>query len=483
MSIVHSQGVSDALLFSEQNLNGTARFSAMSGAFGALGGDFSAINVNPAGSAIFVNNQVSFTLTNFNVRNKSNYFDSSSTKKNNTIDLNQAGMVFVFNSMQPKSNWRKITFAMNYENTNNFNNSLYSRGINPSHSIDNYFLSYANANTATNQAGIPLGTLQNNYYEELNYADQQAYLGYWGQIITPKTTDSNNTIYYSNVPSGGNYSQENYKETTGYNGKLSFNLAGSFKDTFYFGANLNSHFTDYIQATRFTETNTTGTAAQIRNLQFDNNLHTFGNGFSLQLGTVAKLTKSFRVGLAYESPTWMTLNDELLQRLSTNLNQNVDSNILIIYKPYNLRTPAKWTGSVAYIFGKRGLLSLDYSLKNYSNTRFTPKQEFENTNNELATSLKTVGEIRLGAEYRIKQWSLRSGYRNVGSPYKDKTTVGSLSSFSGGLGYNFGTTKLDISYSHADTTSEKAFFAQGFTDTAQIRTGNNNVSVTFMFEL
>jgi hypothetical protein len=39
------------LRYSQDNLNGTARFRAM-GAFGALGGDLSSLNVNPAGSAI-----------------------------------------------------------------------------------------------------------------------------------------------------------------------------------------------------------------------------------------------------------------------------------------------------------------------------------------------------------------------------------------------------------------------------------------------
>ena len=38
-----------AILFSGDDNNGTARFNAMSGAFGALGGDLSGGDVNPAG--------------------------------------------------------------------------------------------------------------------------------------------------------------------------------------------------------------------------------------------------------------------------------------------------------------------------------------------------------------------------------------------------------------------------------------------------
>ena len=42
-SVAQSQEISDALRYSQDDLNGTARFRAMSGAFGALGGDLSSI--------------------------------------------------------------------------------------------------------------------------------------------------------------------------------------------------------------------------------------------------------------------------------------------------------------------------------------------------------------------------------------------------------------------------------------------------------
>ena len=73
-SIAQSQEISDAMRYSQNNLNGTARFRAMGGAFGALGGDLSSLNVNPAGSAVFSNNQMTLTLSNFDAKNKSNYF-------------------------------------------------------------------------------------------------------------------------------------------------------------------------------------------------------------------------------------------------------------------------------------------------------------------------------------------------------------------------------------------------------------------------
>ena len=61
---LNSQSLNDFLKISIDNPVGSARFESMGGAFGALGGDLSAINVNPAGSAVFNDNQYEFTLSN-----------------------------------------------------------------------------------------------------------------------------------------------------------------------------------------------------------------------------------------------------------------------------------------------------------------------------------------------------------------------------------------------------------------------------------
>jgi len=58
-----SQTLNDVLGFTSNNPSGTARFESMGGAFGALGGDLSAININPASSAVFNDNEYGFTLS------------------------------------------------------------------------------------------------------------------------------------------------------------------------------------------------------------------------------------------------------------------------------------------------------------------------------------------------------------------------------------------------------------------------------------
>ncbi len=60
-AIGSAQNINEALRYSSENLQGTARFQSMGGAFGALGGDLSSLNINPAGSAVFSNSLITFS--------------------------------------------------------------------------------------------------------------------------------------------------------------------------------------------------------------------------------------------------------------------------------------------------------------------------------------------------------------------------------------------------------------------------------------
>ena len=446
--------------------------------------NFSAINVNPAGAAIFANNQAGITLSNFNIKNNSDYFGTKNSENRNSFSLNQTGGIFVFNNTNSKSDWKKFTLAVNYENSNNFDNSLISIGTNPNNSVANYFTSVANS------INVPVSTLENYYYEELTLREQIAFLGYQGYLINLNPTNPNDNSYISNIDAG-NFYQDSFIESNGYNGKVAFNAAAQYKDRFYFGLNVNTHFTDYRKVSNFYEEND-NSANGLRQLYFDTDLHTYGNGFSMQMGAIAKVTKSFRAGLSYQSPTWYTLTDELLQTISTtgfsgsttNPNSDPDSNVLVTYEPYKLKTPGKWTGSLAYVFGKKGLLSVDYAVKDYSSTKYRPNDNFfRPTNLAMKNSLTLANELRIGGEYRIRQWSLRGGYVNEQSPYKNSKTIGDLTGFSGGFGYNFGNTKLDMSYSHSQRKTQQGFFEQGFTDGPTINSQNNTISMSLLFEL
>jgi hypothetical protein len=483
-SIIKAQDITDAVRYAQDGTTGTARFSAMSGAFGALGGDLSALNINPAGSAVFANGQVAGTLTNTYNSNNASYFGNPLEKNKNSFSLNQLGAVFVFKSQSNKKGWTKFAIAANYDTQSNYKNTIAAFGTNPTRSISGYFLHYAN--------GVTLDNLKNKDYEDLGFGAQQAWLGYQSYIINP-TNNANlaNTTYSSNIAAGGNYVQEYTSNTSGTNGKMQFNAAASYNDKIYFGANINIHAVDFKKSTRFYEDNGNALNSnyQVVRLNFDNDLYTYGSGLSLQLGVISKLNNVVRVGLSYETPTWYELNDELTQTIvavskntSGALAPDVQAPKTNIYAPYSLRTPSKVNVSMALVFAKTGLISVDYSYKDYSKTTFT-SSDFDLTNNAIKNTLGYSNALRIGGEYKIEKWSLRGGYQMEQSPYRSKVVMGDLKGYSAGLGYNFGGTKLDLSYTSSKRNSEESFFSDGFSDVARINGLQSRVALTLVFEL
>ncbi len=510
---IQAQNVADGLRLGQSGINGTARFQAMSGAFGSLGGDFSAINVNPAGSAIFNNNQWSISLSDNILKNSTNYFGDKTKSDKNSVNFNQAAGVFVFENYDTKSDWNKFSLAINYENVSNFDNDVFSVGTN-NNSLANYFLSYAN--TGNGGAPIPQELVNRNSNESVEslynyltsnevfqnypnistFAAQQAMLAFYGQgnIIDADNLSNPNSTYFSNVRPGGKYFQRNSSVTRGQNSKVNFNVSAQYQKWLSIGVNLNSHFTDYKESTIFTETNNNPNDAfdRVKSIQFNNDIHTFGSGFSLQIGAIAKVNDMLRLGLAYESPTWYELNDELTQSLKTiesstsftdDKFNNIDPNTVNIYEPYQIQTPIKFTGSAALIFAKKGLVSLDITRTDYSNTTFGPVRDFDDLNKEISDRLTSSLTIKLGGEYRINKWSLRGGYRLEQSPYKNKKVMGDLYGISTGIGYNWGDTKLDVSYAYSKRNNQNQFFKQGLTDFSTTTGINNNVTLTLVFEL
>lgn len=494
---IKAQDISDAVRYSLDDLNGTARFRAMGGAFGAVGGDLSALNANPAGSLFFKNNCIGGSLSNFNTGTTANYFGNSTKDRDNKLDINQLGMVFVFNETSQKTNWKKFAVGLNYDASRNLNNTVTFNGTNPFNSVDQYFLSYANGRSI-NEA-VPFGTITNYYFDELYYNEQQAYLGYNSYIIDPFNTTASNTDYYTNVAPGGNYYHSFNLNATGYNSKVSLNLATQYKDWLMLGMNLNFHFIDYRQNTTFFESNSNpkySIGSTVDRIRFMNELYTYGNGFSFQLGGIAKVHKNSRVGFSYESPTWLRLSDELRQYIVTsgfglnatadNTQYNtvqVDPQTTMAFAPYRFRTPHKLTASGVLLFGKRGLISADVSRKYYCGARFQPRNDFREENAMISNSLHGATELRLGAEYKIKQISLRGGYRWDESPFKNKYTAGNLTTFSGGLGYNFGNYKLDVSYSHGFRYYNQQMFNRGLVDYARTKAIYDNITVSVIWEL
>ena len=139
------------------------------------------------------------------------------------------------------------------------------------------------------------------------------------------------------------------------------------------------------------------------------------------------------------------------------------------------------SGGLIKVFGKKGLISADVSTKNYSALRFKPKNDpgFADLNNFMSNALDNAIEVRIGGEYRIKQVSLRAGYRFEESPYKVDQAFGDLTGYSGGIGYNFGESRIDLAYSYDHRNRNQALISSGMTDPARVSRYNNNITFSY----
>ena len=487
-AITNAQNIDDVLRYSTENVQGTARFQGMGGAFGALGGDLSALSTNPAGGAVFNNSLFTFTGTYFDRNADAAYQGLTTTTNSNSLDINQVGGALVFKTKNQDSRWKKISLALNYDIAQSFDDRITASGQG-NEGIDNYFLDFADGISAEDIRTRDNETLTDAYLDigaaqGLGYPAQQAFLGFQSGIIDPTPGDDTETTYISNSADGPLF--QDFRQTvSGQNGKFTVNGATQYGENIYVGASMNFYNVLFDRLNRYQEESTIANSQGTR-LALENLLQTEGSGFSFGVGAIGKLSDFIRLGASYQSPTWYRLTDNFTQRISSNYrnrNTEIDGSPFLgtnIFD-YQIKTPGKLTGSIAAVFGKNGLLSLDYGYQDFSNAELRPTSDsfFAAENTFISERLGTVSTVRVGGEYRIERLSLRVGYRYDQSPYEDGNIIGDLIGVSGGLGYNFGGSRLDFAVNRTDQDVLRYFFDTGINTPAVVNQINLNFSLGY----
>lgn len=422
ISYSQSLGYNDlGTLITDDDNNGTARFRGMSGAFGSLGGDMSAIGINPAGTAVFMKSEFSTTMGFREENITSIYYGTGALTNNNYSNLSQAGAVFVFNT--GKSTWSKTAIGFNYNTSKNFESHWIAQG--------------------------------NSNYPTFIYDDD----------YTDDGDDTNDNIYlFTDGQTFDNY-------TDGRNDKYTFSFASQYSDNLFIGASFITNDVRFYQSVYLEEDNNDGMGNYLTG-KLHEKLLVFGNGFSFNLGIISKPSDNIRIGLSYQSPTWHNLTEEFDSEEGFNGFQ------------YSMTTPSKTTGSFAFIFSQAGLISMDYAYRNYSNIDLRPSQEFSEENQIFATDFRGTSELRIGTEWRVKKLSFRGGYHYQQSPYLDAPTDYDLKGFSAGIGINFGPVKLDVAYEENKQSGSYDFYPQyDEIDAADLQIDNSKITATIVFKI
>lgn len=440
------------ILFSEEDYNGTARFNAMSGAFGALGGDVSAQYINPAAGAVFNRSKFSGTLSYATFNTNATYYGNTTLNESDSFRAPQVGMVLVFDSPM-NSSWSKFAFGFNYNMTNDYTNNYRVRGNNGS---------YARYNIHPfdiNDPQIPY-----------NNPEQQTFTN----------------------------------ELEGKQEVYTFSLSSSYENKFYIGAALNVHETRFIQNAYLTEENSDDNGFLV-NADYYQFLSELSTGVSVGVGVIMKPIKNVRIGLVYQSPVW---NYDIYEESNAidydpsntytgfkeqgELTMYSDSDGLYFNTPheypellayqYALNTPEKFIGSFALTFNQHGLISVDFSQQHYGNILLKETYEFEGENEQILNTLDRVRSLRVGSELRFNQLSLRGGGFISESPFLVDENTKYNKGISMGIGFQFKNMNFDLAYQRNQYTRDyHIYHEQEPVNPAELEYTNSRISSTLSF--
>lgn len=433
-----------AQLFSRDDFNGSARFEALSGAFGALGGDINAMTINPAGLSVINKNKAAITLQSRNTDLQTLYYGNTTLNQEEFFNISQAGAVLIFDDLY-SSDWSNFALAVNYRVRGDLDQTLFASGNSGFASFDTF----------------------------------------------PEDTNSTPFVYDQGL---------NQDFTSFINGELTelnIGMSAVHENKLHVGLSINLVGIDFVQQSILREENQDSNGNTL-NARFYQENFTTGTGFSFATGVIYKPTQTLRLGLSYQSPTWFS---EIIEDTNIALNDGYFgdteisvSNSNLVYDNtiggrafqsllYRLRTPSRLTLSSALVFGKLGLISVDFSTRNFQNLNlsgdnFVAENQFFNTN------LRRTSNVNVGTEWRFGRLSLRGGYRYEQSPDANALDSDNFQSYSTGVGYNFGTFKIDVSFTDSNQTGLYNFYPQyNQVEAADISLDNRIVTATLVLNI
>lgn len=474
-----AQDENDALRFGMSQYFGTARGMAIGNATGSIGGDFSTLSVNPAGIGIYRKSEFSFTPNFSNAKNESTYLNENMSDRKSKLHFAQVGLVITNakkGNAAKRSAWKTGSFAFGMNKIANFSNNYSYTGKNNLNSIVNKWANDINA----------LGG-----FSSLANANYSAYAAYQTYLID-KNFAGDTTKVKSYVPTAAGLQQTKQVFETGGMNEVVFTAGGNYLDKLMLGATLGITSINYNRSFNFEERDLSGNLSNdFSSFQYTEKLATSGTGVNLKLGAILKASDNFRFGLALHTPTAIYLNDISSIVMTSNTDSFLTRNnpsaspittfkqdSVLIYN-YTLYTPGKVIGSFTLLFNKKGFLTADIEYLDYSSMTY----RFEDAdflaessmNNTIQKTYKSAVNVRVGAEAKLQDVSLRAGFAFYGSPYQSTVVNSDRLLFSLGTGYRTNTWFLDGAFVHSmQKIAEKPYVLNNLNDVSNAIIKNNS---------
>jgi len=429
-----AQGVDEASLFSQTYYQGTAKSLGMGNAMGAVGGDITSVCINPAGMGIYRSSELTLSCNLLDNQMSSSYYGHNASGNKFRFSIPNLGFVY----SKERSNYKALRytqFGVGLTRTNDFNLHTDAMGINPSSSmIDNY-----------------LSHMYGYRVEELQKAFPYDIYPAWCTYLI----DLDNDGYNSPVPQG-NIWQGQDCDFKGRSEVWTFAGSANFFDKLFIGISIDLAHNKRFGTKVFKESRVEGTETSFNQWSFTEDLSSTGWGGNAKVGFIYHATPWFRFGAAFHSPTIYAFSETWQTKTESEINYTNFTHISPeSHYEYTFIQPLKCVGSLAFVVGQQGMVSLDVEYTNYGSARFNASDfDYDPTNESIKENLGHTANFRLGTEWYAGGTYLRFGTAYYGSPFGFGQTGGSVKKASCGVSVPVSNrTSLDFAYelSHGKT--------------------------------
>lgn len=489
-----AQNDADAIRISQYYQTGTARATAMGGAFGALGGDLTAVSINPAGLGIYRKGEFQITPLVYYDKTNSDYFGQSYEDFKYKFRIGSMGFVSTIGNNRDKG-WVSASFALSYNRLADFNRISSISARNTTSSILDEFCYYSD--------GVDPADLNNNY-EGLAYdanliwdnLDADNYRVYSNDMYKyDDVTDTWNKLVPYNIQ------QDRTISTKGGIDEYTAAFGTNLSNTLYLGMSLGFNHLYYDETILHTETDQNNGIDNLQSFDFNQYYTSWGNGFVMKMGAILRPVDALRIGASIHMPTFYSLQSEFSTAMdsyfdgTSPLDPSYHKSSVLTTAEYQVITPWRTNLGLGVILGKSGIISFDYERVDYTTARIKGDLiRYDDENKNIQDYYKTGNNLRLGGELKLGIAALRGGYALYGSPFKSDEINSDARTkvLSAGFGIKTGNFYFDMAYSLASRSMYHVLYyspwepnndgGEGFDRTALLDQKTTRVVATFGFK-
>lgn len=465
-AVAFGQNEDDAFRYTHFVPSGTAKFVSMGGSMGAIGADFSASLVNPAGIAVFRNDQMSLSPSWNSSNVEAKYYGTSKNASTKACVLGNFGIASAFET--GASGCRFFNFGFTYNRLADFNREVRIVGDNDYSMLD-YEVDCFNNNVEND----------NLFYKADLF------------FLNP---DGNRYIHdYESADVFGT-SQSKRIKSSGRMNEYAFALGANFNDKLYIGGSLNITHIDYSQSTSYSEVPFDDSVISLDRFSTYDEFHTVGNAVNVKLGAIYWLNESLRLGVALHSPLFFSMCDDYYDEVESYVWYNEDGEEYLNRScPYvkgssdwKLDIPAKFIGSAAYVFKSAGMINVDCEVVRYSSLSLDNQDSgdysFDEVNDAISDMCRTAVNLRVGGEAAFGLLAVRAGFGYYGSPYNSSHVNSDANTlvYSAGLGLRCEFLTFDLGYS--SSVRNETYYLYGYDDSkSSLKNKKGNFTMTLGF--